>query len=153
MSFEDERLSILQRVSKGELTPQEGQLEIAMLKVRQQQPAEPGLEHAAPRMDYDVPPRHEQAPPFAGRMPINVPIAFAILLPLVLIGGVMLAGLALFLALPTYLLVAVWNGVAPAQHWPMLAYWPTLGVLMLLFMILTITKWTRRLRVIFQRPS
>lgn len=153
MSFEDERLSILQRVSKGELTPQEGQLEIAMLKVRHQQPTEPGLEPAARRMDDDVPPRQDQMPPFAGRMPINLPIAFAILLPLVLIGGVMLAGLALFLALPTYVLVAVWNGMAPAQHWPMLAYWPTLGVMMVIFTVLTVAQWTRRLRVLFQRPS
>jgi hypothetical protein len=142
-------------VSKGEISPKDGQLEIAMLKVRYQHANEPGLEPAGPAShqydSYEAPPR--EAPPFGRRMPINAPIAFAILLPLVLIGGVMLGGLALFLALPTYVLVTVWNQVAPAQHWPLLAYWPTLGVLMVLFAVLTVTRWTRRLRVIFNRPS
>ena len=86
-----------------------------------------------------VPPAHTRG--------INVPIAVAIAIPLLLIAGTMLAGLALFMALPAYVVVLVWNQLAPAQHWPMLAYWPTLGLMMLTFILLTVAQWTRRLRV------
>jgi hypothetical protein len=150
MSFEDERLSILQRVSKGEISPQDGQLEIAMLKVRHQRANEPGLEPAAPTGTHEEP---RQQPPFAQPTPPRWPIAFAIALPLLLIGGLTLVMIAAFLALPTYVLVTVWNQLAPAQHWPLITYWPTLGALTLVATLLTFAQVTARLKALFQPPS
>lgn len=153
MSFEEERLAILQRVSAGELSPQEGQLEIAMLKVRHQQAQEPGLQAAAPGRESHDPFGQQPQNPF--RMPpLSGPVAFALILPFVLIGGVLLVGLGLFLALPTVLLVNVWNQTAATQPgWPLLAYWPTLGGLMLAFTVFTLLNWGRKLRAMFQNAT
>jgi hypothetical protein len=151
MSFEEERLAILQRVSNGELSPQEGQLEIAMLKVKHQQGQEPGLQASASGRDGHGA-EHQQPfrPPFA----MSGPLAFALALPFVLIGGVMLVGLSLFLALPTWVIVFMWNQAA-ATHpgWPVLAFWPTLGALVLTFTVITVLNWGRRLRALVQNAT
>lgn len=163
MSFEDERLAILQRVSKGELSPKDGQLEIAMLKVKHRQDGEqePGLSHAAPHEET----RREspfgrnpfgsgQTPfgAFAGPLKLTWPMGLALAIPFVMIGGVLLIGLGLFLAFPTYLLVAIWNQSA-ATHagWPILPYWPTLFSLMASVTIFTLLNWGRRIRAAMQR--
>src|SRR4051812_40368751 len=127
MSFEDERLAILQRVSRGELSPQDGQLEIAMLKMRAERPSdEPGLTTTGGAR-WDTEPEAPSEQPFARPFSVNGPIAFAIALPLVLIGGMVLLGTAIAFALPAWLLVSIWNPIALANHWATLSYWPTLA--------------------------
>ena len=152
MSFEEERLAILQRVSKGELSPQDGQLEIAMLKVRHQQgESEPGLATAEPsRQEQHESPFGQTLPP----MQLSGPLALAIIIPLVMIGGVLLVGLGLFLALPTYLLVLFYNQAA-ATHagWPLLSFWPTLFSFIGIFALVTVLNWGRRLKAAFQRQG
>lgn len=156
MSFDEERLSILQRVSNGELTPQEGQLEIAMLKVKHQQANdEPGLERAESAGQYRDG-AQQQMPPFGTALPfkLNGPIALALALPFLLIGGLLLAGLGLFLAFPTYLGVSIYNQVA-ATHpgWPVLGFWPTLGTAMVIVSIVTVLNWRRRIRALIQTQT
>lgn len=162
MSYEDDRLAILQRVSKGELSPKDGQLEIAMLKVKQQQgDNEPGLSHAGPDEDTRRQSPFGQMPfgnmPFgAGATPLKLtwPIALALVIPFVMIALVLVTGLGLFLALPTYLLVAMWNQSA-ADHagWPLLGYWPTLFSMIAAFSAFTLLKWGRRIRSAMQRQG
>ncbi|MFN3430490.1 MAG: hypothetical protein ACK46X_11090 [Candidatus Sericytochromatia bacterium] len=156
MSFDEERLSILQRVSNGELTPQEGQLEIAMLKVKHERAHdEPGLERAEPMGQYQDGAR-QQMPPFGGALPFKLsgPIAVALALPFLMIGGLLLVGLGLFLAFPTYLGVSIYNQVA-ATHpgWPLLGFWPTLGTAMVIVSIVTVLNWRRRIRALIQTQT
>jgi hypothetical protein len=164
MSFEDERLAILQRVSRGELSPQDGQLEIAMLKVKHQQSGEqePGLSQSVPHEDPRGQGPYGRNPFFAqGRsifgpdaqpLKLTWPMGLALAIPFVMIGGVLLTGLALFLAFPTYLLVSIWNSSA-ASHagWPLLPFWPTLFGLVAAFSLFTLLKWARRIRAAMQR--
>ena len=160
MSFEEERLSILARVSNGEISPQEGSLEIAMLKVKYQQGhEEPGLT-ASPH-ERDDQGAHQgpfrgpfQAPPFGAAPPraLTWPLMLALAVPFLLIGGLVLGGMVLFLALPTYLFVALWNHWAAAGGAaPELSFWPTLGFAVMLFFLLSLLRWRRRLRVYMNR--
>ena len=157
MSFEEERLAILQRVSKGELSPQEGQLEIAMLKVRHQSSdQEPGLAQAEPAYEARRENPFDQIPFGRNFQPVQLsgPLAIAIIIPFVMIGIVLVVGLGLFLALPTYVLVYFYNQAAAGNaDWPMLSYWPTLFSFMGVFTLVTVLNWGRRLRAIFQRQG
>lgn len=125
MFDEEERLRILERVAKGEITPEEGQLQIAMMKVKAQR-QEPTL----------VEPEPQGAPP--RRAPNLGPLLALLALPVVLVVGFVSVALTLLMALPVYLGVWLWNAVlVPAVPGaPLLAYLPTLG-LVVLFMLLS----------------
>jgi hypothetical protein len=149
MSYEDERLAILQRVSRGELSPQDGQLEIAMLKVRTERaPDEPGLSTTGgPR--WDTEPEAPPNAPFARPFTVNGPIAFAFALPILLIGGMVLVGTAVAFALPTWLVVTLWNPIALANHWATLSFWPTLAVVVVLFALVALGRTVRGILALF----
>ena len=150
MSFEDERLAILQRVSRGELSPQEGQLEIAMLKVRAERgPDEPGVTTTS-GATWDTEPEAPTGAPFARPFNVNGPIALAIALPIVLIGAFVLLGTAVAFALPTWLFVTLWNPIALANHWATLSFWPTLGLVVVIFALVALGRTVRGILALFQ---
>jgi hypothetical protein len=138
MFDEEERLRILERVSKGELTPEEGQLQIAMMKVKAQR-QEPAV--IAPEPE---PQRPRQAPPVG-------PLLALLALPMVLALAFVSASLAFMLAIPVYAFVWLWNAqvvhVVPGA--PMLAFWPSLGLAVLLMLLSGALRWGRSLQVSF----
>lgn len=154
MSFEAERLRILERVSNGELSPKEGSLEIAMLRVHHERTDAEGLARPEPGA--------ERQDPWAawrdrlGASPTRIsswPLLLVLALPLLVAAGFILGGLALVLALPTLLLVAGWNTLlADRAGWPELSFWPTLGAAIAAMALWTALRWRRRLRVWLQGP-
>jgi hypothetical protein len=137
MSYEEERLRILERVSKGELTPEEGQLQIAMMKVKAQR-QEPEL-YAPPE-----PPPYEP--------PSVAPLVGLLALPILLLGGFFITAMTVMLAFPVYLAVWLWNAqIVPAfPHAVPLAYFPTLGLVVLLTLLSSALRFRHRLRVSFK---
>jgi hypothetical protein len=127
MFDEEERLRILERVSKGELTPEEGQLQIAMMKVKAQR-QEPAV--------FEPEPQGAQPPRQAPNMG---PLLAFMALPIVLVVGFVAIALTLLLAFPVYLGVWLWNAVlVPALPGaPLLAYLPTLGLVVLFMLVST----------------
>ena len=57
---------------------------------------------------------------------------------------------AVVLALPTWLLVTIWNPIATAQHWTTLSFWPTLGLVVVAFTALSIGRITRQVLAALQ---
>ncbi|MDB5100146.1 MAG: hypothetical protein JWM80_4567 [Cyanobacteria bacterium RYN_339] len=136
MSYEKERLRILEMVSKGELTPEEGQLRIAMGKVKAQR-QEPAV--------------FTPEEPAARKAPGLGPLLALLALPVVLVLGFVMTGLTLLLAFPVYMGVWLWNAqVVPAfAGTPPLAYLPTLALVVLLMLLSGALRWRRSLRVSF----
>ena len=150
-NFEDERLRILERVSAGELTPQQGQLEIAMLKVGGPDPADGHVVMAADAAEEQARAAgdawreaFEQARP-----PSPWALGALVLAPFVAMGLVMAVGLAFFLALPAYLVMLGWNGlVVPAV--PGLAtigFFQTLAIMVIVSLVSSVVRWRRRVQV------
>lgn len=167
MSFEAERLRILERVSSGELSPQEGSLQIAMLKVRYQEetPVAPDdttttvEPHAGPGGDYNGDYRRFESPfGFASaQMPpgfkLTWPLMLGLAIPFLIVVAFGLTMLGVILALPTLAVVLIWNAVAPALPGvqPLLEFWPTLGMMMLAFIVWSLLGARRRARMFIQR--
>lgn len=170
MSFEAERLRILERVSSGELSPQEGSLQIAMLKVRYQDEApiapddeSTGLEaHAGPYEEPGGQQRFEAGFDWRERfaasgMPpgfkLTWPLMLGLAIPFLVVASFGLGMLALFLAVPTFALVLIWNALAPVLPGvqPLLEFWPTLGVVVVLFIVWSLLGMRRRARLFVQR--
>jgi hypothetical protein len=157
MAYEEERLRILQRVSAGELTPEEGSLQIAMLRVGRA-PAQPPLD---PVMEEAIaPPRFERERPFAGHPfasrhagPVTWPVLVALALPFLLVAGLAAAFAAGSIAVLTWLAVAVWNQ-AVAAHWlggQPIGFFPTCWYIAVFAALWTALRWRRRLRDAFGR--
>lgn len=153
MSFESERLRILERVSNGELTPQEGQLEITMLKVKHQQ----DTDSQTVTNDATV-----QSGGFGGgfrdrfrfaRPPeglrLTWPLMVGLAIPFMFVAGLLLAGMGLMLALPALAITMVWNAVASTSEgaMPLLSFWSTLGWMVLLSVLSSLLGFRRRIRV------
>lgn len=133
MSYEEERLNILRRVSAGELSPQEGSLQIAMLKVHQQE-APSGAQSSAD-LAFEEAPQDARRPPWPQMPPW--PFMLLLLVPFLSIALILASALALVLALPTLLVVAVWNALASAWPgmMPSLSFLPTLALMMALALL------------------
>lgn len=156
MSFETERLRILERVSNGELTPQEGSLEITMLKVKYQQEDGSQAEAAqgAPiEVGRGFRDRFRFTPPPEG-LKMSWPLMVGLLVPFLFVGGALLVGFGLMLALPALAITLVWNAVAATSEgaMPLLSFWPTLGVMMLLSLLSSLLGFRRRIRVFTMGP-
>jgi hypothetical protein len=145
VSFEQERLRILESVANGELTPQEGHLQIAMLKHAA------GKGDAAPEqgvaIDVDQPGAQQT------RQQVRMgPLLAIMALPFVMAGTLLFGFLAFVFALPTYFGVWLWNahlvGLHPAL--PVLSFWPTFGLVILFNFAWTLLSWRRNLRVAFK---
>lgn len=139
-SFEEERLRILARVSAGELTPQEGSLQIAMAKVKLEGTAdepEPG-----PRRAKDPLPPLPQVP---GKWAIYAMLA----IPFLFLATLMSVGMAFFLALPAYVFMSFWNGwvVPSAPGTVEIGFFPMLGALVFASLVSTGLRWRRQLKV------
>lgn len=167
MSFEQERLRILEMVSNGELTPQEGHLRIAMAKVSSGQDAPDGAAETATAGEPGVVHVGEQQRgqdergrdiPFGAQWPFGAtevppprlgPLVALMALPLAF-GFVLLGlGLAFVLALPTFVAVMAWNAFVVSAHptWPSLGLGQTLAAVVLLVLVGNVLVWGRRLRV------
>lgn len=141
-SFEDERLRILARVSAGELTSREGSLEIAMAKVRAGDGAAPDEDaHQAPRARQPLPPLPQQ--------PNRNALLALLAVPILAMGAVLTVGMAFFLALPAYVVMAGWNGlVVPSAPGAVeIGFFPTLAALVFASMVSTGLRWRRRIKV------
>lgn len=138
MSFEDERLRILQAVADGKLTPQQGQLEIAMMKVRSESTA-PTAAPEPPRFD----PNHG---PQAAKPPL-APLLGLIAFPMVMMAGFFAFMMSFVFALPVYLAITLWNALLAPMGWPVLPFWPSLAASVFAFMVISLIGWGRRMRV------
>ena len=160
-AFESERLRILEKVSNGEISPQEGSLQIAMLKVKFQEEAAPepdhqttGMQEAAGAWRQDEGQGPYQGGFAWGGTPANfkptLPVIAALAIPVLFVLGLMLGGMAMVLAIPTLLLVLVWNAIAATapDALPTLAFFPTLGAVLLAFIVLSILRGWWRTRLI-----
>jgi hypothetical protein len=149
MSFDDERLRILERVSNGELTPQEGSLEITMLKVKYQQETEA---HQAASQEVQsgggFRDRFRFARPPEG-FKLSWPLVVGLAIPFLFVAGALIAGMGLMLALPALAVTMVWNAVASTSEgaMPLLSFWPTLGVMILVSALSSLLGFRRRIRL------
>jgi hypothetical protein len=150
---DDERLRILQMVARGELTPQAGQLEIAMLKTKAQsvnpsededmpsyiEVGEAGLNGWRPHSTYGE----------TAAKPNFAPLMALLALPLLAVAGFITLGLAFVLALPTYFVVGFWNAAIVPGHpgWPVLGFWSSLAASVALVGLWTLLGWGRRLKL------
>lgn len=141
MSTEAERLRILEQVSNGELTPQQGQLEIAILKTRGS-----ADEAERPEATYEANGGTPQRPPSLA------PFMALLALPVIGLGVMIVTGLTFFLALPAYVLMSLWNAyMVPAiAGAPVLSFFSTLAGLVVFTILWTAIGWGRRLRLAFQ---
>ena len=133
--FEGERLRILERVEAGELTPQQGSLEIAMLKVKGQQAAEPEPE-PEPR-------------PRPLRAPNPVAVGALLLVPFVVMGLIITTATALFMILPAFVMMYAWNGlVVPAVPGAAaVGFFQTLAAMVAFSLLWTFLRWRRKVKV------
>lgn len=136
--FEEERLRILERVEAGELTPQQGSLEIAMLKVKAQQ----GTADAAPEAD----PGPRRAGPGA---PNPIALGALLLVPFVVMGLIVVVATACFMLLPAFLMMHAWNGlVVPSVPGAgAVGFFQTLGAMVAFSLVWTMLRWRRKVRV------
>jgi hypothetical protein len=135
-TFEEERLRILARVQAGELTPQEGSLQIAMLKVKAQEAPE---EPQAPREPLGSLPK----------APNPLAIGLLLLVPFVVMGLIVTVGMLMFMALPAYLAMAAWNGivVATVPGTEAVGFLPVLAGFAAFGFLWTVLRWRRKVRV------
>lgn len=136
-SFEEERLRILSRVEAGELTPQQGSLEIAMLKVRAQG-------EAAPEPEDDP---QAQMPPL--RAPNPVALGALLLVPFVVMGLIVVVAMTFFMALPAYLLMWAWNALVVPNVAGMaeIGFFQTLAMMVAFSLLSTLLRWRRKVKV------
>ncbi len=146
-SFEDERLRILARVSAGELTPQEGSLEIAMAKVRLGEG-----EGAAPEPQGRR--ARDPLPPLA-KGPSKWAIYGLLAVPFLMLSVLMSVGMAFFLALPAYVFMAFWNGIVvpSAPGTVEIGFFSTLATLVFVSLVSTGLRWRRQLKVFSAGPT
>ena len=137
-SFEEERLLILGRVQAGELTPQEGSLQIAMLKVKSQEGASAAADDDAhgPRA---VPPAR----------PNPIALGALLLVPFVVMGLIVLTTVTFFMVLPAWLGMLAWNAlVVPAVPGAeAVGFLQTLAVFVAFSVLWTLLRWRRKVRV------
>lgn len=136
--FEEERLRILERVEAGELTPQEGSLQIAMLKVQSQDGASAGAPEDEPG-PYGVPPR----------APNPIALGALLLVPFVVMGLIVTVAMTFFMALPAYLGMLAWNAlVVPSVPGAVeVGFFQTLALLVALSLISNLLRWRRKVKV------
>lgn len=142
-TFEEERLHILSRVEAGELTPQQGSLEIAMLKVKAQGDAAPEAE-AEPRA---------QMPPL--RQPNPIALGALLLVPFVVMGLIVVTAMTFFMALPAYLLMLGWNAlVVPNVAGVVeIGFFQTLAMMVAVSLLSTLLRWRRKVKVFMNTGS
>ncbi len=140
--FDEERLLILERVEAGELTPQEGSLQIAMLKVKSQERGGATADEAGPG-GAEGP--HRRQP----RAPNPIAIGALLLVPFVVMGLIVTVALTFFMALPAYLAMLAWNAllVPSVPGLAEIGFFQTLAMLVVFSLLTTFLRWRRKVKV------